>query len=707
VFAAISDAVLVTDLGGIVVDCNPAAEAMYGLSREKLLGRMPGAERDSMEAGERVARVLKTVGREGRWTGDLPLVRSDGTHRVTATTVVGIYDDDGGLVGMAGFRRDVTDERQIAARLAAAEQRWRLTLDGAPSGIALVSLEGRFVRVNQALCAMVGYSEEQLLARTFQDITHPEDLDADLSLLAQLIAGEISSYTMEKRYFHARGHPVWISLSVGLVRDPRDDQPLHFVSQMQDVTARRGAASRLASIIASASEAFIGIDTAGTVTEWNAAAEATFGWERSAAVGQPLHVLIIPAERRAEHLRGLARLAAGCASHLLDGRIEVTACSRTGRRFPVELTIWRADEAAGEFYAFVRDISTRVRAEEQGKADAKRQTALVEAQRTIADIELTPTKVMQHICDFAQQLTGAESAVIELRTSTAFMTCSAATADLAQHIGKQVAVDASITGLAAESGEALICDDCATDPRVDTEACREVGVRSMVVVPLRRDGAVVGVLEVLSSLPGQFNAADKATLELLASPFGAAISNANRMETTSRQALTDPLTGLANRSEALHELDRALARQARHGGDVAVLFIDLDGFKTINDNLGHRAGDEALIAVGVRLRAAVRTTDIPARYGGDEFVIICEAIAQPLDVDVLAARLIATLPGEYHLAEGIAQIGTSIGVALARMPVPAEQLLRAADDAMYEAKRAGGNRYVSRVVRPVGDRTPN
>ncbi len=128
--------------------------------------------------------------------------------------------------------------------LAAAEERWRLTIDNAPVGIALVSLEGQFLRVNRALCAILGYTEEELHALDFQRLTHPDDLDADLKLLEQLVAGEIPSYRMRKRYLHKDGHHVWADLSVSLVRDSKN-KPLHFVSHIADLTDEVKAAAQI------------------------------------------------------------------------------------------------------------------------------------------------------------------------------------------------------------------------------------------------------------------------------------------------------------------------------------------------------------------------------------------------------------------------------------------------------------------------------
>jgi PAS domain S-box-containing protein len=131
--------------------------------------------------------------------------------------------------------------------LAAAEERWRLTIDNAPVGIALVGLEGKFLRVNQALCRILGYTSEELLELDFQQLTHAEDLDTDLHFLEQLVAGEIPSYRMRKRYLHADGHHVWADLSVSLVRDG-SGKPLHFVSHVADLTEEVQAAARIEEI---------------------------------------------------------------------------------------------------------------------------------------------------------------------------------------------------------------------------------------------------------------------------------------------------------------------------------------------------------------------------------------------------------------------------------------------------------------------------
>ena len=143
-----------------------------------------------------------------------------------------------GRVARAVIIREPTERRQLDVALREANERFHLAFDGAPIGIALVGVDGRWLHVNPALCSIVGYGPEDLLAKTFQDITHPDDLESDLELMNKVLADEIASYSLEKRYLHADGHEVWIHLSVSLVRD-EGGVPLYFVSHITDVTERR------------------------------------------------------------------------------------------------------------------------------------------------------------------------------------------------------------------------------------------------------------------------------------------------------------------------------------------------------------------------------------------------------------------------------------------------------------------------------------
>jgi len=151
---------------------------------------------------------------------------------------------DGADLRIMLMLRDQSAIRQAAQALEASERKFRGIFDQAAVGIALLSPEGRWLQVNQRLCEIVGYSESELLHKNFQDITHPEDLGKDLKLVAQLLAGEISTYTLEKRYFRKTGELTWIELTVALVRD-HAQQPSFFISVVDDINQRKNAEAQI------------------------------------------------------------------------------------------------------------------------------------------------------------------------------------------------------------------------------------------------------------------------------------------------------------------------------------------------------------------------------------------------------------------------------------------------------------------------------
>jgi diguanylate cyclase (GGDEF)-like protein len=176
--------------------------------------------------------------------------------------------------------------------------------------------------------------------------------------------------------------------------------------------------------------------------------------------------------------------------------------------------------------------------------------------------------------------------------------------------------------------------------------------------------------------------------------LAASLTHIASWRTNEQQLLRDPLTGLPSRLLLMTRLQSALARLDRTGGHVAVLFIDLDRFKVVNDSLGHHAGDRLLLAVTERLRKAVRRYEMPARFGGDEFVLVCEDVADAQDAVAVAERLLKALGQPFELEDGRAFIAGSIGIALTDDPhASPSDLVRDADAAMYRAKEAGGARW--------------
>jgi diguanylate cyclase (GGDEF)-like protein/PAS domain S-box-containing protein len=158
------------------------------------------------------------------------------------------------------------------------------------------------------------------------------------------------------------------------------------------------------------------------------------------------------------------------------------------------------------------------------------------------------------------------------------------------------------------------------------------------------------------------------------------------------QAFHDPLTGLPNRLLFRDRLEHALARRAEHAGSIAVLFLDLDEFKVVNDTLGHEAGDRLLVAVADRLRRCLREHDTLARLGGDEFTVLLEDLPDPKMAGVLAERVTEILRTPFHLDDREIVVTASVGIAVPTIGAHADEVLRLADVAMYEAKHRGRDR---------------
>lgn len=237
---ASNDAIIGTLLSGTITSWNPAAERLYGYSVAEAIGNTVTMLVPPDQTSE-IPGILDRI-RQGETIEYIEVVRvaRDGRRIDVALTISPVRGHDGAVIGAATIARDITQRRLAEAALHEVEERFQSAFSAAAIGMALVSPEGRFLQVNRSLCHLLGYAEEELLAASFQAITHPDDLEADLLLVQQLLDGAIPSYTLEKRYFHKNGGIVWVLLSVSLVRDEAG-APLYFISQIQDVSRAREA----------------------------------------------------------------------------------------------------------------------------------------------------------------------------------------------------------------------------------------------------------------------------------------------------------------------------------------------------------------------------------------------------------------------------------------------------------------------------------
>lgn len=472
-------------------------------------------------------------------------------------------------------------------------------------------------------------------------------------------------------------------------------------------------------------------------------------------------------------------------------------------------------------------------------SELDRLSAIIDTQQAIANAKNDLVMVNTLVTERTRLLTGADGAVIEMAEGEE-MVYRYASGTTAANLGLRLRIESSISGLCVRTGEILRCDDSELDPRVDREACRKVGCRSLIVVPLNHQGTLVGVLKVMSAAPQAFSDQDVHTLRMMAGFIATAMNLAaetehkqallrevseqkdfleriidhipislayidkdlvyrrnnalhsqtlglptdqiinrsvfeifpsvkahqepifrqvlesgqplqlsswttlfkrNGVEQTTywsvsyvptfdaagkangfismaadmtphvenerlhakvrKMAYYDSLTGLPNRVLFYDRLKQALAYAARQKQQVAVMFLDLDKFKQINDTLGHEAGDEVLKAVAERLSRSTREYDTVARLAGDEFTVILSDVADVQVAAGLAERMLADLKQPLIVKGQELHLSGSFGISLfPRDGREMDTLIRKADAAMYRAKQQRGSYWIHDPASP-------
>jgi diguanylate cyclase (GGDEF)-like protein len=253
------------------------------------------------------------------------------------------------------------------------------------------------------------------------------------------------------------------------------------------------------------------------------------------------------------------------------------------------------------------------------------------------------------------------------------------------------------------SGQTVSVPDLRADNRFAQFAPAAVaaGLAAVFTFPLRQASGRLGALDLYRDEPGDLAVDDMVAAQTLADVAAAYLLNAQSRDearvTTERfrhNALHDPLTGLPNRLLLQQRLEHAALRSRRSRSSAAILFVDIDQFKSVNDSHGHQVGDELLVAVGARLSRLVRPGDTLTRFAGDEFVFLCEDMTHAQDAELLATRIDQSFAEPFVLSEVEIVVAASVGVAFAGPggEISAD-LLAEADRAMYQAKRKGGGSH--------------
>ena len=304
-------------------------------------------------------------------------------------------------------------------------------------------------------------------------------------------------------------------------------------------------------------------------------------------------------------------------------------------------------------------------------------------------LDLDLGRLLDRVVKRTVNLADADGAAVEMAEGDE-MVYRAAAGMAAGSLGLRLKRSHSLSGLCVAQGRVLRCDDALADPRCDRAACERLGLRSMVVVPLRHHGVTVGVLKVMSRSVGHFDDQHMGLLGLVCELVAAAMYFATRYSPGElfHKATHDGLTDLPNRSLFMDRLHALLAQAGRDGQCLAVLMLDMDGLKSINDSCGHRAGDAALLEFARRLAGSLRQSDTAARLGGDEFGVLLRPLAADGGVAATMQRLAAQLNGRFEFEGRQLQVRASMGAACCPADgADAARLLELADQRMYGHKR--------------------
>lgn len=523
----INDAVIISNAQGIFIRTNTAMQRYTGLSKERLLAKnwsdFFGEENNELFKKRQFE--LTFNGKFGPYVLELYITGKEVTFLKISDYM---SKDDEGNIQIWSFASDISKEKSVLSKLSLSEQKYKNTFERANIGIAHVSLSGKWIRVNESLCEILGYSEKKLLSLTFQKITYIEDLNVDLLLVKSLLNGEKENYKLEKRYYKKDGSIIWAMLSVSIVRD-KDKNPLYFISVIEDISAQKLAEQINAQseiVFNATQEAIVIADSTTKIININPAFIAMSGYSRDNIIGKYTNIL------------------------------------KSGRH---------SDKFYDEMF------------------------------KTLKKTGFWSGEVINRNKD-------GETYPAYLNINTVLDKYN----NIIQYIG--VLTDISLIKQSQDKVHYL--------------------------------------------------------------------------------ANHDTLTELPNRTLFNDRLKHSLAQARRSKKHVALLFIDLDRFKVVNDGLGHQVGDEVLIKVSKRFKNILRNQDTVARLGGDEFVVIVEDLDSPLSAGKIAQNLIDCSSKIMNINEHSIQIGSSIGISIyPNDGLTAEELLRQADIAMYEAKNNGRNTY--------------
>lgn len=325
----------------------------------------------------------------------------------------------------------------------------------------------------------------------------------------------------------------------------------------------------------------------------------------------------------------------------------------------------------------------------QNDIDKDKLLEVIKLQTEVAQQGMDMANIMDIVVQRTQLITNSDGASLEL-IERKELVYSAVSGTAEKFLGLRLDIDNSLSGECISMRIPLISNDIELDDRVNKNACRKIGIRSMIVLPLIYNNTVVGVLKVLSGKVNHFDEEDIKILELMSGLIAAEMFNAMKNDNSELfyKATHDSLTGISNRSLFYDRLRQKLSKALRKNEEFGIISLDMDGLKEINDNYGHRAGDAAIKEIASRIKMTVDKLDTVSRLGGDEFGIIITKVVDRNDIPSLIKRIDYEITRPFEF-EGIKiNLKASIGYAHFKEDgIDIEVLIEKADKSMYEVKR--------------------
>lgn len=592
------------------------------------------------------------------------------------------------------------------------EERYRAMFENAAVGITRVDLNGVLVDVNQKFCDMLGYAHDELIGKAIKDITHPDDYGQGAAYRGEITQGAMKSAIGEKRFMRKDGAIIWARRTMSVVRDDAGN-PQYVISVVEDITERKqtemalhDSEARYRAVIAAIAEGIVLRNKNGRIIACNASAERILGrtldqmkgsnnfdpsWQAIREDGSPVSNEERPAN-----------------TTLRTGQLQSNVVM--GFRKQDDTVLWlslnaqplfdESDTTPSGVVTTITDITQRKQVEKRQAMEYAITRVITEAE-TLA--EAIP-KIIQTICETMEWHCGARW---QWDKETGLLRCIECWGIDTPEIREFMAENAKwIMKLESTSGRGLVRRVYSTgQPAWIADLSQENGLlRAPLVIkaglhgafgfPLLLGNEVLGVMEFLHRdvrKPGDML---QQIAQSIGSQIGQFMARRQAEERVRHLAHYDELTGLPNRSMFNQRLAHALAQARRNDKPLAILFIDLDRFKNINDTLGHDAGDRVLKEVAERLRSCLRESDTAGRLGGDEFVVLIEELSQPVYVAGVAQKILAAVAKPLILDAQEFHLTASIGIsAYPDDSKDMQSLLKNADIAMYRAKEQGRNNY--------------